>query len=258
MADHQELEGLFLQNLERVERVAAALCRRHALSSDEADDFTSWIKLRLVEDDYAAFRKFRGESSLATYLTVVVGKLFRDYRVSQWGRWRPSAEARRRGPLAMRLETLVHRDGYTLGQAAQVLRASGATDLSDRELAVLLDGLPTRAPQRRTVGAEALEEIPAAASAEDLVLSREAEEQRSAAHQALQRAMERLPSEDRLILHMQYFEGLTVADIARGLRLPQKPLYRRIPRALNRLRKDLEAAGVTRDRVRGIMRELLP
>src|SRR5262249_26292549 len=107
MAERQDYSALLLQHLPWIERAAGGLCRRHALDPDECDDFASYTKARLLDDDYAVLRKFRGESALTTYLTVVLSMFFRDYRVSRWGRWRPSAAARRRGPLAVRLETLV-------------------------------------------------------------------------------------------------------------------------------------------------------
>src|SRR5215213_773629 len=141
--DRQDPEALLRDNLPTVDRIVASLCRRHGLSGDDADDFRSWVYLQLVEDDYAILRKFRGESSLATYLTVVIAMLFREYRVREWGRWRPSAIARRLGPLAVRLEMLVFRDGCTLSQAGEVLRSEGEK-VSDRELADILAQLPPR------------------------------------------------------------------------------------------------------------------
>lgn len=256
MPDRQTLEALFLENLAWIERAAASVCRRHGLSGDEAEDFASWAKMKMMEDDYAAFRKFRGESAITTYLTVVVAMLFRDYRVARRGRWRPSAAARRHGPVAVRLETLVHRDGYRLEQAAEMLRTAGETELSDRELAALLAELPPRAPMRPVeVGAEPLASAPGPARADERVLEEEAAEERRAADEALTRALGRLPPEDRLILRMRFWEEMSVADVARGLDLPQKPLYRRIDRALAELRKHLEAAGISRERVRALLGE---
>lgn len=256
MPDRQNPEALFLDNLGWIERVAASVCRRHGLGGDDADDFASWAKMKLVEDDYAALRKFRGESSITTYLTVVVAMLYRDYRVSRWGRWRPSAAAQRRGRVAVRLETLVHRDGHRLDQAGEILRTSGETELPDGELARILAALPDRAPMRPVeVGPEPLGGAPSAERADDRVLGAEAEAERRAADEALARALARLPPEDRLILRMRFWEELSVADIARGLDLPQKPLYRRIDRALAELRRHLEASGVSRERVRALLGE---
>src|SRR4029453_14108130 len=45
--------------------------------------------LRLVEDDYDVLRRFQARSSLPTYVTVVIQRLFLDYRNRLWGKWRP-------------------------------------------------------------------------------------------------------------------------------------------------------------------------
>lgn len=251
-----EGETLFLQNLGWIERVAASLCAKYGIRGDDAEDFASWAKLRLIENDYAVFRKFRGESSITTYLTIVVASLFRDYRVERWGRWRPSAAAQRRGALAVRLETLVYRDGHRLDQAAEILRTSGVTDLPDRELAALLAELPPRAPLRPVeVGPEPVESAPSSDSADERVVAEERERERRETEEALLLALQRLPDEDRLILRMRFWEGMSVADIARALALPQKPLYRRLYQALVQLRKQLEAMGVSRERARRLLQE---
>ena len=245
-------EALFVSHLGWIERVAGALSRRHGSSREDTEDFTSWTKLKLIEDDYGVFRKFRGESSLTTYLTVVIAMLFRDYRIHRWGRWRPSAAARRHGALAVRLETLVYRDQLRLEQAAELLRTAGQTELPDRELARLLAALPTRRPLRPTpAGPEPLAEAPADDRADDLVAEDEAE----AGKKVIDGMLQRLPAEDRLMLHMRFWEGMTVAEIARGLGLAQKPLYRRMDRALGNLRAYLEESGISRDRVRAVFDE---
>jgi len=250
--DRQRLEALFLSQLGWIERVVAAISRRNGLARDDADDFASWTTLRLIEDDYGVFRKFRGESALTTYLAVVIAMLFRDYRTHRWGRWRPSAAARRRGPLTVRLETLVYRDGLRLSQAAEVLRTAGHTDLSDRELATLLNQLPVRQsgrPQEVTPSGGA--DIPATEHADDLVVSDEV----AMARKAIEEQLKRLPLEEQLMLRMRYWEGMTVVEVARGLGLPQKPLYRRLDRALGDLRHYLEESGMSQDGVRAALTE---
>ncbi|HEX6038260.1 RNA polymerase sigma factor [Longimicrobium sp.] len=250
MPDRTELEALLTNNLGWVDRVAAQVCRRHGLDPDESDEFAGWARMRLVEDDYAVLRKFRGESAITTYLTVVVTMLFRDYRVSRWGRWRPSAAAKRLGDVATRLETLIYRDGYRLDQAGEMLRAAGHTDLPDRELLRLLSQLPARGqPRPQQVGDAPLEAQPAQSTADEVVLAHEAADERDAAETALRRALDALPPEDRVIVHMRVWEGLSVADISRALSLEQKPLYRRLERIFGQLRKQLESAGITREDV---------
>src|SRR6185436_17582702 len=94
-------ETLFLSRLDVIERVTAFVCSRQHLSPSDVDDFSSHVRLKLIEDNYGIIRKFEGRSSFRTYLTVVIQRMFLDYRISAWGKWRPSAEARRRGPVAL-------------------------------------------------------------------------------------------------------------------------------------------------------------
>lgn len=249
MPERQKLEALLQENLDTVDRIVASLCRRHDLTGDGADDFASWVRLRLVQDDYAILGKFRGESSLATYLTVVISMLLREYRVKEWGRWRPSAAARRLGPTAIRLETLVYRDGCSLAQAEEMLRSAGEA-LSGRELAELLGRLPPRGqPRPRPADPEVLSRLPSPEGADGRVLAAEADARRREVEAALHEALLRLDTEDRVIVRLRIWESLSVADVARALGLPQKPLYRRLERILAELRRSLDDAGVRREDV---------
>src|SRR5688572_2526377 len=104
-------ERLLLDNLPLLERILAATCRRYRLSREEAEDFSSVVRLKLIADDYQVLRAYAGRSSLASYLGAVVQRAWLDHCNHLWGKWRPSAEARRLGPLGIRLDTLLHRDG---------------------------------------------------------------------------------------------------------------------------------------------------
>jgi RNA polymerase sigma factor (sigma-70 family) len=259
MADRTSLEGTFLQNLPLIERIIASTARRQGFDIDEASELASWIKLRFVENDYAVLGKFRGESSIGTYLTVVIAMLARDYRVQRWGRWRPSSAARQGGPLAIRLESLVVRKGYRLEQAGELLRTTGETTLSDKELAGILTKLPARRPLRPVeVGAAPLVEMESGNRADFLVTEQSAEADRQRTTKALDEALSALPVEDRIVLKMRFWEQMSVAEIARGLGLDQKPLYRRLERLLADLRARLTRAGVTIDELRALMNEAVP
>src|SRR5438552_3320991 len=76
MAESPPVESVFLANLAAIDRIISVACRRFSLRPDAGSDFASWVKLKLIEDDYAVFRKFRGESAITTYLTVVITMLF--------------------------------------------------------------------------------------------------------------------------------------------------------------------------------------
>lgn len=231
-------------------RVAARRC----LSADEAEDFSSWARVKLLEDDCAILGKFRGRSSLKTFLVTVLQNLFRDYRIAKWGKWRPSAKAKRLGVDAVRLETLLYRDGLSFDEAAEILRRNHGVSASIAELAELAGELPPRMP-RRTVGEGALGTLAELAElAEDGgVDARVRDEERWAAaertEEGLGGALRGLDPEDRLILKMRFEDGLTVATIARTLGLDQKPLYRRIERCLSALRAGLEQRGVAAETV---------
>lgn len=255
MPDRLNPEAVFLEHLGTIDRVAARAARRYGLWGDDAEDFAAWAKMRLMEDDYAVFRKFRGESDWKTFITTVVTRHASAYSRERLGRWRPSAEAERRGPPAPELEMLVRRDGYTLAQAAEKLRTSGATDLSDVQLARLLAALPERPPLRPVqVPAEVVLEAAQAPSRADAgVVASESDAWRGELAAALGRALQRLTPEEQVIVKLYYGDDVTAADVARALKLEQKPLYRRIPRLRDTLRGYLEEEGVSTQQVRSLL-----
>lgn len=53
----------------------SAKSRSIRLSSQDQEDLAAEVFLRLVQDDFAILRRFRGECSLATYLTVVARRV---------------------------------------------------------------------------------------------------------------------------------------------------------------------------------------
>ena len=48
-----------------------AQSRSILLSADDREDLAAEVMLTIVADDFAVLRRFRGQSSLATYLTVI-------------------------------------------------------------------------------------------------------------------------------------------------------------------------------------------
>jgi RNA polymerase sigma-70 factor (ECF subfamily) len=52
-----------------------ARCRSIMLSSADREDLTADVLLNIVQNDFAVLRHFRGNSSLATYLTVVARRV---------------------------------------------------------------------------------------------------------------------------------------------------------------------------------------
>lgn len=239
-----DAERLLLECLPDVELVAAFVCRRHLLRGADAEDFTSFVKLRLIENDYAILRKFKRESTLRTYLSVVIQRLLFDYRNHLLGKWRPSAEAKRLGAPAILLETLLHRDRLTLDEAAAVVQSSG-TVLTRDELSTLAQRLPRRLPPRRHVALEEMgESIAAPERAESRILAKEDDAVADHTSAIIRRTIDGMNEQDRLILRMRYEVGMSVVQIARALGTDLTILYRRLYRNLATLRSRLEDAGV--------------
>jgi len=258
MMNRDECEAVLLEQLDWTRHAMLAISRRYGVGGADAEDFVSWATLKLIEDDYAVLRRFRGESAVRTYLAVVIAMLHRDYRARFWGRWRPSAAARRDGPLAVELERLTRRDGLPLHQAVLVLRSREGGALPERELAGLAASLAARGggtAGRAELG-PFLADAVAAGGADDLVTAAEASAERRAVQEALERAIDALAPGDRQLLRMRFWDDLTVAEISRRLDVPQKPLYRRIARALATLRRRLETSGVSRRHTLALVAEL--
>ncbi|MGQ0647777.1 MAG: hypothetical protein ACT4P7_09390 [Gemmatimonadaceae bacterium] len=215
----------------------------------DAEEFRSWTRERLMEDDYDVIRKFGGRSTLRTYLVVVITHFYSDFRNSEWGRWRPSAIAQRLGPTAVRLEELMVRDGSPLLEAARVV-LSADPSLREADLLKLARSLP-----RRVLVSEVSLD---ATDGQDVSLAREPAEldvdrTRVAVQQAVYRTLNSLSPEDRVITRMRFWDNMSIAEIARSLRLEQKPLYRRLQGIQAVIRASLTAQGVRNDDVRLVL-----
>ena len=242
------VQALYVEHLDVINRISESLCRRNGLRDADAEDFASEVRLKLLQDDYAVLQKFRGTSSTTTFLTVVISNLFRDHRIKEWGKWRPSAEARRRGEAAVLLEIAVYRDGRTFEEACTALEQNGRLSVTREQLRKIMAELPRR-PARRVVEEANDEELVADDSADGDVLERERAAHAKAATEAVKRAVAGLDPEDRLIVKMRFFEGFTIADVARQLGVAQKPLYVRIQRILGTLARRLAAEGIRAESV---------
>jgi len=244
-------EPLFLSSLPVINDVTLLVCRRHRLSGAEAEDFAAEVHLHFIERNSEVLRRFEGRSSLRTFLSVVIHRLFLDYRNRLWGKWRPSAEARRLGPTAMLVERLVSRDGWTLEQALEMLRINHQVTM-DGALQAFCQRLSARGPVRQFVPESEADQVDSVMpSPEDNVLRAEQDFLAKRVRAALVRARQALPPEERLVLKMRFEDGLPVVDIARVLHLDQKRLYRTIERLLADLRRRLAADGISRDDLDG-------
>jgi RNA polymerase sigma factor for flagellar operon FliA len=247
----EDARELFLSELERVDRIIAFTCRRGGLSEDESEELRAETHLRLVDDDYRLIREFDGRSELGTYLVVVIQRLMLDFRNQRWGKWRPSAAARRAGTVAVQLETLVIRDGFEFGEAYEILRRNRGVTASREELHLLLHTFPLRhgKASRQRVSMERAQPATGAESVERPLTEAIEETTEDRLVDALRTGLGNLDPEDRLVLRMIYLDGHPISVVARSLGLDQRRLYRRVERLQKALRTALESRGLERDRV---------
>ncbi|MGH9662013.1 MAG: RNA polymerase sigma factor, partial [Bryobacteraceae bacterium] len=168
-----------------------------------------------------------------------------DYRTAKWGKWRPSAQARRQGPKAVALERLISRDGVPAHVAAAQLGAS-APELPSR---------PVELRRRLSEPVELTADIaaPPETSPDEGVLSAERSVTARAVTRALARTLAGIPRSDRQLLWLRYSAKLSVAQIAKRLGEDQRALYRKFERLHAAVRRRLESSGITRAELAGVI-----
>jgi len=247
------LEELFVENLPLIDGIIHGCCRTSRFTPQEGEDFGQHVRLKLIEDDYGVFRKFRGRSSLKTYLTKVIARLLLDYQNHLWQKWRPSAEAERLGPVALRLEQFRFRDGLSFDEACEKLWQEDVV-MSAMDLAELEAKLPPRRP-RQFESVTAIENRESSERPPDVIF---ADQEREAGlrriYGTLYLALPVLSSEERILVRL--WMDLKVSQIARVLKVDQKPLYPKLAKAFKKLKEELERQGVGRREVAGLLGDL--
>ncbi len=241
---------LLLANLALLRDVVRFLGRRYRLNAEQIDDLDSLVRLRMVEDDYAVLRAWRQQSSIETYLNIVVQRLFHDYRNQIWGRWRPSAAALRLGPPAIKLEELLYRDDMSFAEACEVM---ALLQLGDRDtLAELYAQLPARTGRPRLEPlTAAVDARPAPALNPEEAVVRHAQEEQLAA--AMVAALRRLQAKDRLLLRLRFGEGLSMREVAELLATGEKSLFKRLKTLMRNMKRQLRRSGLDEDDVRRLL-----
>ena len=221
------------------------MCRRAHLLGADAEDFASEVKVALLEDDFAILRKFEGRSTLQSFLSIVIERLFFDHRTRAYGRWFASANAERLGPAAVLLEKLLRRDRRQLDQALPIVQAAHP-ELTRADVEALAEKLPERTARPRPVAMELVprDSLASSDNTEERALAREASELAERAGLVVRNVLAQFALGDQMLIRMRFGTSMTIAAIARATRLPQRPLYRRIEALLQQLRRALADAGL--------------
>lgn len=247
-------EEMYMQHLQTIEKIAAHTARRNHMGADEAAEFTQEVRVRLLEDNYGVIRKFERRSAFTTYLTTVITRLFHQYRVERWGKWRPSAAAKRHGDKAITLERLMTRDGYTFDEAVQILTTPSGSQYTKAELEAIYYRLPPRNPRPMVVSGEVSPDVATIEpEAYDRVEKKEQERAARKTCKSIDALIASLDAQDRLMLHMRFAQALKVPDIARRLHVDQKKVYKRFDTIFGRMRKNLEAKGLRPNQVNALL-----
>ena len=244
----QEARELLESNLALVRRAVAFACRRYHFTPDDAEEFESVVYTRLCDDDFGVLCSYQGRSGLSTYLSIVIQRWALDYRIHEWGKWHPSAEAKRMGAMAVELEQLLHRDGRAIEDVLPLLAAKHP-GLTLDALKKIAASLPHRPPKRHIVPEDEAELVTAPDVIEDHAREQERRHTAELVRTIVAATIADYPEDMRLILQLHFEEGMTFAKIARALQRDQKALYRLIGHCKDDLRKALGAAGLNPDDV---------
>jgi RNA polymerase sigma factor (sigma-70 family) len=222
--------------------VIRSVARCSGLAPEAAEDFSQHVHLRLLERNYAPLAMFAGQSSLRTYLTVVVRRLLLDWRNREFGKWRPSACAQRLGDAAIDLERLISRDGLGVEEAIALMQGlpSFPQEAALREIAAQL---PRRCRPRAVVATD-LEEL-SGTPFDDPIEAEQTATLRLLRLRRLRQACQRLPVADRRLLYLRFERNMSMSAIGAFLGEPAKPLYRRLTRIVSSLRRTLALIEAT-------------
>jgi RNA polymerase sigma factor (sigma-70 family) len=242
-----------LDNLSLVDKVVRITARKYQLSADEAEELAASVKLKLFENDCEVLRKFKEHSTLSTYLITVVKRVFLDDRNKRRGKWRPSMQARRLGPIAVLLDQFLTRDRLTFDDAVQAMIVRYGDQVSYSSLYEMAIQLPSRS-SRVFLAETELDHVPASTPPEaDPIEYRERREQATRVGASLRAVIEELDDEDRAIIYLLYCGNVPIARIAEMFGVNAKPFYRRIDNLKESLRTALEMKGVSQEDIVSIM-----
>ncbi len=240
---------------QKVEALIRAACFRNRLKPDEAEEFASEVKLRLVENDYRILRVFTGKSSIETYLTTVIANTVRDLIRERDGRWRPSEEAKRLGEVAERLEELIYRFHYPFHEAYQILTTNFGFNLSEKVARDIYFKLKVR--EGRPVAVSTEEEFhDERGTPETEMINAEHNQLEGRISTIINELRGQLSATDRLMLRMAFEDNLKLTVVAEQLQLSRGEVDRRIREILTLFKRGILQHGINFNEVRELIGDM--
>lgn len=236
---------------------------RYTRDVDTRMDAYLYVLEELKAQDFRRLRHYSETAgprpcSFATWLKLVVRNLYFDWFRHAHGRKSLPKEIQKLGALEQRAFKLVYWEGYSAHESFQILRGEFTTLRFDHfiqrlaEVEARMTSI-NRAKIRRDIerarGPLSLdseeEGPPIEARAEVHVPTPEDDAALSERRAALWRLIQDLPAQDRLLVRLRFFEGLTAKQIAAAIGSTEPmEIYRRIERVCLDLRRRAKALGV--------------
>jgi RNA polymerase sigma factor (sigma-70 family) len=221
-----------------IQTAVRKVARQYRLSSPEADDLLSDVWLKVLGHDGRAMLQYRGESGLQTYLTRIAKNALLDTWIRDAGKWRPSAIARRAGPLGIMADRLLVREALTPEETLARLSAlAPGTDCGALLNQLLAGGRRTR---RRFVDLACVEDAPANSPTPfDQLCARHDARTKQRLGRQVRTMLAELPSQDRSALEDRFVRNRPLATVAARHGVPAPVFYRNFAALLRRLRRRL-------------------
>ena len=220
------------QLIERHVDFVRRLAQRYARRGEQLDDLTQVGCVGLIK----AIDRFDGSfgASLTTYAAPnILGEIKRHFRDRGWSVRVP----REIQELNVKLTRIVDELTTKLGRSPSVVELAREASATPEQVLEALESSAAYAALSLSEGPDPDEDTsgPMDALGEDDERYEQSEQRLTLAS-----GIQRLPSRDRAILHLRFFEGLTQSEIAERVGISQMHVSRLIRNSLDRMRRELE------------------
>lgn len=245
--------GYYADHLKQINEAIGIICRKHGMTRDEEKDFAQHVHLQLIENDYKKLRAYKGSSSLKTYLHTVISRIFIDQvRV----KWHPSAEAKRMGETAVKLEKLIYRNQYAVHEACQILAVNPSTAIDENAAYAMLGRLHLKTPRLIKIddSEERLRSFPdPAPDPETRIAQKQLHQKKQEMIAIIGDIIPSLSGEDKLLIRLLFIDGHRISEIARLLGQEDRKLYKRTQSILQKMREAMADAGIAESDIREVL-----
>jgi DNA-directed RNA polymerase specialized sigma24 family protein len=236
-----------------------------------AEEAALFVLDKLREDDCRRLRAHTGRASLATFIGIVTSRLLEDFARKKFGRLRPPLWLRKLGGIWLQLYDFLCRQRFSVNDAVEmIVSRTTATRERSEEAARTIKARIADCGRHQALEVELAEEEMGPEHVKQTYRT-DQEEQMTAAERrlffslllGLELGKERaetldrllpalrkvlcLEPEERLLLQMIYRDEVSVRDAGVVLGLNVNQVHGRLRRLLQRIRNDLDKAGLTEE-----------